>query len=100
VRAATPCESAGIEMPPVAARLPAPANPFKTVLRSIEPSHSFSIFIAIAPQTNQPTNGEQASLLANDMPASTFCPLAQSQPKRALSGNLCIRGDHITFHPA
>jgi hypothetical protein len=41
VRAAAPCESAGIDRPPVAARLPAPANPFNTVLRSIKASQFF-----------------------------------------------------------
>src|SRR5215218_7865396 len=41
VRAAAPCESAGIERPPVAARLPTPANPFNTVLRSIMLSQSW-----------------------------------------------------------
>src|ERR1700721_4325035 len=40
VRAAAPWDRAGIERPPVAARLPAPANPFNTVLRSIRLSRS------------------------------------------------------------
>src|SRR6185503_10078451 len=40
VRAAAPWQRAGIERPPVAARLPTPANPFNTVLRSIVLSQS------------------------------------------------------------
>jgi hypothetical protein len=36
VRAAAPWESAGIERLPVAAKVPIPANPFNTFLRSME----------------------------------------------------------------
>src|SRR5258708_28902535 len=48
VRAAAPWESAGIERPPVAARLPTPANPFNKVLRYIEFSQS-RVVIAVPP---------------------------------------------------
>src|SRR6266404_7248981 len=76
VRAEAPCESAGIERPPVAARLPTPANPFNRVLRSIELSQSrvvrvippISLAEGSAPNEVKragQTNGDQSCLLAN-----------------------------------
>src|SRR5260221_1937373 len=50
VRADAPWESAGIARPPVAARLPTPANPFNTVLRSIELSQS-RVLMTILPNS-------------------------------------------------
>src|ERR1700731_90686 len=48
VRAAAPWERAGIEKPPAAARLPAPANPFNRVLRCIGLSQS-RVVMAVPP---------------------------------------------------
>src|ERR1700682_1114995 len=79
VRAAAPWERAGIESPPVAARPPAPANPFNSVLRSIEFSQS-RVVMAVAPisfaegsapdetKRASQTNGDQPHLHANGMP--------------------------------
>jgi hypothetical protein len=46
VRAAAPWERAGIERPPDAAKPPTPANPFNSVLRSIELSQSQVVIAA------------------------------------------------------
>src|ERR1700674_2993597 len=84
VRAAAPWDRAGIERPPVAARLPAPANPFNTVLRSIELSR-FVLAIAPvsfadhSPRGSAPNevkrasqiDGEWSLLPANGMPVRT-----------------------------
>src|SRR5258705_12030842 len=72
VRAAAPWERAGIETPPVAAKPPTPANPFNSVLRSIELSQS-RVVLAVAPisyaEGSAPDEVKQASrLLANGMP--------------------------------
>src|SRR3977135_608503 len=83
-RAAAPGERAGIERPPVAARLPAPANPFNRVLRSIELSQAPNE-VKRASQTD----GDQPPLFASGMPRGPLAPpqdpVGESSPFRAIT---------------
>src|ERR1700738_3939878 len=78
VRAAAPRERAGIERPPVAARLPTPANPFNRVLRSIELSQAPNE-VKRASQTD----GDQPPLLASGMPARPARAAAKIRSEKA-----------------
>src|SRR5712671_2707494 len=89
VRAAAPWERAGIERPPVAARLPTPANPFNRVLRSIE--------LYRAPnevKRASQTDGDQPPLLASGMPARPARSAARSGLRK-----LTFSSDHINLRP-
>src|SRR6185503_13378301 len=89
VRAAAPWERAGIDKPPVAARLPIPANPFNSVLRSMMLSQ-FRVVMAIPPvswpegsapievKRGQSDDSDQLPLRANGMPAGPACPTART----------------------
>src|ERR1700724_4706755 len=73
VRAAAPWETAGIERPPVAARLPILANPFNRVLRSIKLSQSC---VAItAPPFHRPEDSapNQSKRARQTMATDAFC---------------------------
>src|ERR1700738_461396 len=89
VRAAAPWERAGIESPPVAARLPAPANPFNKVLRSIELSQL---------KQASHTDGDQSLLRANGMPVRSACSATNTRAQKAFSGNRSL-SDHISGWP-
>src|SRR6202140_4292514 len=71
VRAAAPWERAGIEKPPVAARLPTPANPFNRVLRCIGLSQS-RVVMAVPPislaEGSTPNEVKRASQTDSDPP--------------------------------
>src|SRR5437899_12645100 len=71
VRAAAPWERAGIERPPVAARLPTPANPFNTVLRSIELSQS-RVLMTIPPNSLAEGFGAKRGKRADQIVSNQF----------------------------